>query len=146
MADIDRLLYDGAEYAFTDKVVRDALFFKPGETCTLNKISCGGYITSSQKSIFFTITVPKYTNFVSTMTVTSFRLNIRHVGGGYVEQSASVSGGYEYIGKSDYKVSFSRIGMNTYQMRLDKTSGALLNVPANNTPVGIEGYIKLQFN
>lgn len=128
-----------------NNTLNDSLFYKPGDVIEIGNAGvpglyvANGYITSSTKSVFVTIAVPKRLDNISTSNVSVNNLNVELRGiSGYLN---SASGYIEYVGKSGYTITAWKSSNNTITIRLQKSS-AFTNV-TNNTPAVLAGYFKL---
>ena len=98
------------------------------------------YVTNGTKAMLFNITLPKKLTNITSISVNSMQIELRGING-YVN---STSGYIEYVGKSDYTITALIQNENTVKFYLEKSSN-FTNI-TNNTPVTIDGYIKLQLN
>ena len=93
----------------------------------------GGFMTDSSTRMYFTVHLPcSMTNV--TPSITSLRMNVRHVGGGYATSSSYVSGGLQVVGASGYTVNCNKI--NDYDLTIGITHTNFNGT--SNTPVGLE--------
>ena len=118
------------------KVVEDALFYKDGDTFTnIGYLACIGHLTSSQKSIYFTLPFEKRLDNINSITVNSISANIRHANGGYVAQGDLTTLG---------TVSVSKSTNNILRIRFDLTTAS--TVP-NNSLLAVDiSDIDITFN
>ena len=117
-----------------------------GETIDINTNQCyTGYISSSTKAITFSVPLPKWLpSNASSVTVNSLKMNIRKVGGGYIGGSSSfVSGGFEYVGNSNYTVSVEISSACRHMILVTLTNKAAAMDTQNNTPVSLVGTVKI---
>jgi hypothetical protein len=97
-----------------------------------------GVVTAGQKSIRFTIPVPKSLKNISSVTIDNLTLTIRGVGG-YIQTS-----GFNYLPYVTTIVIIDEHNIGLYLNTTGTWSGS-----TNNTPVSISaesGHIKLTFN
>ena len=119
-----------------------------GETININTNQCyTGYVSSDSKAITFSVPLPKWLpSNMSGVTINSVKLNIRKVAGGYIGGSSSfVSGGFEYIGDSNYTVSAEVSAACRHMILVTLTKKAKIDV-VNNTPVSLVGTIRFTIN
>ena len=84
-----------------------SLYYQAGDTYTSSdKIVSNGYISDNSKQINFTLILPKSMKNV-TPTLTTLKINGRHVGGGHIFSSGYISAGYDVLNDSDITVSIS---------------------------------------
>lgn len=120
-----------------------------GETININTNQCyTGYISSDTTAITFSVPLPKWLpSNAASVTVNSLRMNIRKVGGGYIGGSSSfVSGGFEYIGNTNYTVSVEISTACRHMILITLKNNASTMDTQNNTPVSLVGTVKLKIN
>ena len=131
---IEQGIYDNAS-------LLDSLFFKVGDVFDVTYggiMPCAGLVTTSGKDVFFTVTLPKRLDNVSSFTVDTLTGGMRG-GSGYVDGTSDSSNL-----KSGYTVSGIILDSNNIRVQLTKSS-AMSNV-TNNTPVSVSlRAIKLTF-
>lgn len=125
-----------------EKTAKDALkslgiMASTNEELVINSMECIGNVTSDRKNIYFTIILPKMIDTdANSISVTSLKLNIRKVAGGYIGASSSyVAGGYQYVGNSSYTIGME--GLNPFCVRLYLTNNNSTFDTTNNTPVSV---------
>lgn len=107
------------------------------EELVINSMECIGHLTSDKTIIYFTIILPKMIDTdANSISVTSLKLNIRKVEGGYIGATSSfVQGGTQYVGNSSYTIGME--GLNPFCVRLYlKNNNSTFNT-TNNTPVSV---------
>lgn len=117
-----------------------------GEVININTNQCyTGYISSSTKAITFSVPLPKWLpSNAASVTVNSLRMNIRKVEGGYIGGSSSfVSGGFEYVGNSNYTVSVEISPACRHMILVTLTNKVAAMDTQNNTPVSLVGTVKI---
>lgn len=120
--------------------IYNTLFFRSGDTFSLNapnsqgSLITTGLVTNSGKNLHFTLNLPKYLNNISSISVTSLKLNPRVSSGGYLNASGYVTGGTDFL--TNFTVDVEIINNNTITIT-SKSSSAFTNV-TNNTPVAVE--------
>lgn len=121
----------------------DSLYYQSGDTLTIKNLQVPGMTTNSNKTLRFSITLPKLisTNLINDTTM---KLNVRHSDGGYTLTNAFVSGGYDVLSDSTITVSITKAMDNAITVDLVKTSEYN---GSNNTPqtVSIETMV-LEFS
>lgn len=120
-----------------------------GETIDINTNQCyTGYVSSSTKAITFSVPLPKWLpSNAASVTVNSLKMNIRKVGGGYIGGSSSfVSGGFEYIGNTNYTVSIEISSACRHMILVTLTNDTSTMDTQNNTPVSLVGTIRFTIN
>lgn len=120
--------------------------FQPGDTYSIvlpetGPGSIGGCISNSNTELRFVLLLHRGLSKISTVTVNTLKLNIRHANGGYIGPTASVTGGYDF--KANYTVTAGKCGDNAVNICI-KGSGFGYT---NNCPISIEpNNIKLTFS
>ena len=117
-----------------------------GEIINISTNQCyTGYISSNTKAITFSVPLPKWLpSNAASVTVNSLKMNIRKVGGGYIGGSSSfVSGGFEYVGNSNYTVSVEISSACRHMILVTLTNKAAAMDTQNNTPVSLVGTVKI---
>ena len=117
-----------------------------GEVINISTNQCyTGYISSNTKAITFSVPLPKWLpSNAASVTVNSLKMNIRKVGGGYIGGSSSfVSGGFEYVGNSNYTVSVEISSACRHMILVTLTNNAAAMDTQNNTPVSLVGTVKI---
>lgn len=117
-----------------------------GEVINISTNQCyTGYISSSTKAITFSVPLPKWLpSNAASVTVDSLKMNIRKVGGGYIGGSSSfVSGGFEYVGNSNYTVSVEISSACRHMILVTLTNKVAAMDTQNNTPVSLVGTVKI---
>lgn len=111
-----------------------ALFYRSGDKYKVNsRIVDNGYISNSSKQINFTITLPKSMANV-TPSITDLKVNVRHVGGGYVFTNSYIAAGYDLLADSNLTVSIFSSEDDFISVLVESTQA--LGV-TNNTPISI---------
>lgn len=111
------------------------IFYKSGETVTLNTVDLAGMITSGGKELDFTIPLGKSAAMMKSVTITELKLNVRNSSGGYALASSYVSGGYNVLTDSAITIKTGlRTNSNMLYVQLNKTSAYNAT---NNTPLAV---------
>lgn len=111
----------------------NALFYKAGDTYTVNgRIVDNGYISDSSKQINFSLTLPKSMANV-TPTITTLKVNARHVGGGYIFSNGYVNAGYDILSDSNITVNLTKED-DYITVTLQSTTAWSVT---NNTPISM---------
>lgn len=120
---------------------QDDIYYKTGDTFSIvdnyGGYYTGGAISGSNKSIVWSIVVPKSLKNITSITVNSMTLTIRHSSGGYIYSSASLSqidGNIVPYIVSDNMITF-------VNERTTAASGA-----TNNTPVVVGMTCDIEFS
>lgn len=104
--------------------------------------SMGGAVSNSTTEIRFMLLLPRSLAKIKSVTVNTLKLNIRHVGGGYLGLTYAIAGGYDFL--ANYSVYTHIMGENMLSICIKNSDGWGCT---NNTPLAIEpGTIKLTFN
>ena len=117
-----------------------------GETIDINTNQCyTGYVSSNSKAITFSVPLPKWLpSNAASVTVNSLKMNIRKVAGGYIGGSSTfVSGGFEYIGNTNYTVSAEISAACRHMILVTLTNKTTGMDVVNNTPVSLVGTVKI---
>ena len=120
-----------------------------GETIDINTNQCyTGYVSSNSKAITFSVPLPKWLpSNAASVTVNSLKMNIRKVAGGYIGGSSTfVSGGFEYIGNTNYTVSAEISAACRHMILVTLTNKTTGMDVVNNTPVSLVGTIRFTIN
>lgn len=125
--------------------VMDMLFFKRGDKITFPTLYLGGLVTSSNKRVYFTISLPKQiSQEITNIIITNGKALIRVPTGGYINGGDATTDFIEY-NSNGYTWDVSFFGGNTITIRIIKTTDFVNST--NNTPVAIElSELQLQFN
>lgn len=123
--------------------ILDALYFQTGDAYSISAATLTGMLTGSAKRITFSVVLPKSYEG-RTVKVTQMKLNVRHVGGGYLFSSAYVTGGYDVLADSTLTVEQTESSVNMLTFGIVKSAAYS---GTNNTPVtvGVES-LKLSFS
>lgn len=97
-----------------------------------------GLMTSSRTEIVFSITFPQTLENISTVSLTSSKVYIRHVTGGYL------ANGVDLVSQAD-SISIGIVSDNTITISAAK-GDAWSSTVANNTPVVVEGGFEFSFS
>ena len=116
-------------------MVEDDIFYLAGNSYSNSGIVyCGGHITGGNVQICTNLNVPKRLDKISSITVNSYDLTVRAVGGSYLLNRAT----------SGYTVTAVKVDNCNVQINI-KSSTALSTT--NNTPVAVAIYgLNLTFN
>ena len=95
-------------------------------------------MTSSRTEIVFSITFPQTLENISTVSLTSSKVYIRHVTGGYL------ANGVDLVSQAD-SISIGIVSDNTITISAVK-GDAWSSTVANNTPVVVEGGFEFSFS
>lgn len=111
-----------------------------GDSWTVGRCILGAQVSSSAKTVYFSIPVGFIMSDISAVTISSLKFNIRIVGkgtveGGYVGEGY-VSSGYDYATNSNYSFS-TGIYKGTNTVFIQMTQNVTYAV-TNNTPVVVE--------
>lgn len=141
------IAYGGTGATTVEEAMKNlGLIASVGEVININTNQCyTGYISSSTKAITFSVPLPKWLpSNAASITVNSLRMNIRKVGGGYIGGSSSfVSGGFEYIGNTNYTVSVEISSACRHMILVTLTNKVAAMDTQNNTPVSLVGTVKI---
>lgn len=85
--------------------ILDAIRYKSGESYTATERTVSGYITSN--SLVFSLELPKSLAYISTVSVSTLKANVRTVTGAFLFGSL-VSGGYNVLSDSTLSVSLAK--------------------------------------
>lgn len=118
----------------------DEIFYKSGDEIELG--ANGGYIingflSNSSQDVFFVVPVPKRLDNITSLTLDNLNVRIRGIGGYLNNQSNYV----EYTTTAGYSFGIGIASDNAIRIGMSKSS-AFSNA-TNNTPVSIQGYIKI---
>ena len=109
-------------------IVEDDIFYLSGDTYgNSNTLYLGGHITGSTKSLCTNLPVPKRLDKISTITITSYDISVRAVGGGYLLNRAT----------SGLTVSAVKSDNGNIALTFDSSTAFSTT---NNTPIGIAIY------
>lgn len=113
----------------TLKDLIDKMYYKAGDTyLTSAIIVTGGYVTSSKKQLWFSVTLPKRLDNITTVNITSLNIDVRSVSGTYIVSDQSLPTSSMGVG--------ARIGdKNTITIIVSNTSDFY---QTNNTPIGVQ--------
>lgn len=120
-----------------------------GETIDINTNQCyTGYVSSDSKAVTFSVPLPKWLpSNTASVTVNSLKMNIRKVAGGYIGGSSIfVSGGFEYIGNTNYTVSVEISAACRHMILVTLKNETTEMDVVNNTPVSLVGTIRFTIN
>ena len=120
-----------------------------GEVIDINTNQCyTGYISSDTRAITFSVPLPKWLpSNASSVTVNSLKMNIRKVGGGYIGGSSSfVSGGFQYVGNTNYTVSVEISSACRHMILVTLKDKVAAMDTQNNTPVSLVGTVTMKIN
>lgn len=121
----------------------DEIYYKANDIIELGGTSVSteyvlsGYISASTTSLYVTIITPKRLDNISSISVDNLEVEARGISG-YLN---STGGFNEYVGASGYTLTADKISSNAITIRITKSS-AFTNT-TNNTPIVLNGYIKL---
>lgn len=128
-----------------DTIPMSNVYYKPGDTLEYTNVEvilCG-QVSNATKNLYFCLFTPKMLNNISTVTINILKANTRISGGGYLDNKAFISGGYDY--KSLYTCSATKMTDNCIWFNVGKSS-AFSNT-TNNIPVSVVIHnLKLTFN
>ena len=119
-----------------------ALYFQSGDSFSIvgntstnyaNRLVIDGFISNSQKEVWFSVPTPKSMSKV-TPTVSVLKLNIRTTDGTYLLDSAYIAGGYDVVGDSTITINPAKSTDNMLTIELQRSSSW---TATNNTPVAI---------
>ncbi len=113
----------------------DELYYKTGDTFTIGSsysgYYTGGIVSSGRKALVWTITLPKRLTNITSITIDSLNLTIRHSSGGYIYNDtplASIDGNLNIYINTD----------NTITIVNERTTE--VTAVTNNTPIGVAMY------
>ena len=107
----------------------DEMYYKAGDTyLASNIIVTGGYVTSSKKQLWLSVTLPKRLDNITNVNITSLIMSVRSVTGTYIIENKSLP-------TSDISVNTTIADNNTITLSLNKTSDFY---QTNNTPIGVQ--------
>lgn len=123
-----------------DDLLTNALYFKPGDTYTIEAIEggyyTGGTMTGSYKYLHWNIPVPKSMANISTITISNLVLTIRNIQGNYIYTEATLA-------TIDGTLTLNKISnylIDCINQRVNAASGT------NNTPIAVAISCTLTFN
>lgn len=143
MPKIRKVRYKGTDYDLDPD--HSAFYYTPGEVGTITKYMAAGHITSSGYNLYFTFVMPKSLINCSGFTVNSLKLNIRGQAG-YIEQSASVTGGYEYANNANFTIQKNAVNGNAITLCVVKKSDVWNYTDNNRHCTVCIDSVKLTFN
>ena len=108
------------------KNLYDNLFYKEGESATINRVSTAGFITNGQKSILFQVPLDKNLTDDLDVTITGGTIWIRTISGTYISDQEGILTNKTVAIDSNKRSISVRLNYLTAQ-----------NV-TNNTPVGVD--------
>ena len=121
---------DGANWRSTS--ISEMNEYVPGDVINISEYDVfSGLISSSQKSVRFTVQLDKSLRKISSMVANSMIAGIRTVEGKYLNGS---SDSYEWVGQSGITVTVRKVDERTASIEI-RTSGTFTNAPPNNTPI-----------
>ena len=132
-----------------EMLVQGGLIAAVGEVINISTNQCyTGYVSSNSKAITFSVPLPKWLpSNAASVTVNSLKMNIRKVAGGYIGGSSTfVSGGFEYIGNTNYTVSAEISAACRHMILVTLTNKTTGMDVVNNTPVSLVGTIRFTIN
>lgn len=65
-------------------IKKSELYYKNNDTLSIKNLACLGHLTSSKTQIIFNIITEKRLDNISTITINSMTVNVRHSDGGYI--------------------------------------------------------------
>lgn len=119
-----------------------ALFFQTGDSFKIvgntstnyaNRLVIDGFISNSQKEVWFSVPMPKSMSDV-TPSISVLKLNIRTTNGTYLLNSSYVAGGYDVVGDSAIAIIAVKSTDNMLTIELQRSSSW---TATNNTPLAI---------
>lgn len=138
-------IIDGA--VTSAKIDSTSLGYQTGDTAEIGDpqgvsntdyIILPGLMTSSRTEIVFSVTFPQTLENISTVSLTSSKVYIRHVTGGYLVN------GLDLVSEAD-SISIGIVSDNTITISAAK-GDAWSSTVANNTPVVVEGGFEFSFS
>lgn len=105
----------------------------------IDYVVCAGLLTSSRGEMVFSLTLPHLLSDISSVTLDSSKVYIRHINGGYVLQ------GVDLVTAST-SMNIGIVSDNTITISAVKTGGWTDGAVANNTPLVVEGGFNFTFN
>lgn len=138
-------IIDGAVTAA--KIDSTSLGYQTGDTTEIGNplgvsnidyVILPGLMTSSRTEIVFSVTFPQTLENISTVSLTSSKVYIRHVTGGYL------ANGVDLVSQAD-SISIGIVSDNTITISAVK-GDAWSSTVANNTPVVVEGGFEFSFS
>ena len=109
--------------------ILDALFYKSGDTLTLEDIPLNGHITSGTKYVNLSVPVEKSLANINTITVTTCKGGVRTTNGGYLNSGSDSS---DWLNTTNVSVTATKVSNNLVLLRILSTV-AYTNA-VNNTP------------
>lgn len=108
----------------------DTMFFKSGDTLTINQVPLSGFVTSSTKIVNLVCPVSKSLSNINSISVTACKGGIRTTEGGYLNSGSDSS---DWKNTSGLTVTATKVTDNLINLRIQSTN-AFTNV-TNNTPL-----------
>lgn len=121
---------NGSGVVLKGENIYNSLFYSSGNTETIEKITCAGYLNTSAQKLVFTLPLPKSVKNV-TPSVTALKINARGVNGAIFTISTT---GYDVISDPDLSVTTQK-DKNSITITIEASS-ALASL--GDTPVNIE--------
>ncbi len=127
----------------------DFATYAPGDTLSIgggtsgstniDYIVCAGLVTSSRAEMVFSIVLPHTLTDVSSVSITSSKVYIRQISGGYILQGADLV-------TASTSINIGISADNTITISAVKTGGWVDNTIPNNSPIVVEGGFNLSFS
>jgi hypothetical protein len=102
-------------------------------------IVCAGLVTSSRSEMVFSIVLPHTLTDVSSVSITSSKVYVRQVSGGYILQGTDLV-------TASTSINIGISAENTITVSAVKTGGWVDNTIPNNSPIVVEGGFNLSFS
>lgn len=118
--------------------ILDALFYKPGDKITIDRLPIAGLITTSRRCVLFGVSCGKSLANITSVTCTKCIGGIRVPAGGYLESGNGGTYDTNWItlaSSNHFSIQATKIGDYHIQLRFDKESGYDFDNSVNNTPL-----------
>lgn len=119
------------------QLIEDELYYKAGDSFSTNSIyALGGYLTAAKKQLWVSVPLPKRLSKIKTITIQSFDISARSVGGTYI---------LDGVTQSNFKgnVEVRKVGENMITIIM-KSDNELYQT--NNIPIGYQLEFTVSFS
>lgn len=119
------------------QLIEDEIYYKAGDSFSTNSIyALGGYLTAAKKQLWVSVPLPKRLSKITTITMQSFNISARSIGGTYI---------LDAVTQSNFKgsVEVRKVGENmiTIIMKGDNEF-----YQTNNIPIGYQLEFTVSFS
>ena len=121
---------NGSGIVLKGENVYNSLFYSSGNTETIEKVTCSGYLDTSAEKLVFTLPLPRSIKNV-TPSLTALKINARGINGAIFTISSS---GYDVLSDPDLTTSTEK-GINTITITIEASSSL---ASLGDTPVNVE--------